>query len=219
MISQIQFQLSGNIYGIYITEDYCSKSLRLSESWDFLLIEDITRIISNIQLWLHGCDYEKLVTIWKSDATQAMLFGLDFECHKRTNELDPLVQWRLAISFCRLQTLFRCIESRENKSQYLSKLFNQKVTAIDENSQGGVSEMSKEEFILLMSIVSTIDCTTHIKRDCDHLHEIFHTKCLMLFDSFSPEELVICYTAIKKLDSICATKLGEKISAKYGFRF
>ena len=193
--------------------------MRLSESWEFVLIEDITRIISNIQLWSHECDYEKLLSIWKSDATQAILFGLDTECHKRLEELDPLTQWSLAISFCRLQNLFRSIKSRENKSRYLYKLFHQKTTSIDDNSQGGVSEMNKEEFIMLMCIVSTIDCTSHIYENCGQLHEIFYAKGLMLFNKLSPEELIICYTAIKKLDTNTARKLGEKISAKYGFRF
>jgi len=212
-------QLSGNIYGIYITEDYCSKSLRLSESWNSLSIRDITRIISNVQLWLNECDYEKLLSIWKSDATQAILFSLDDTCLKRISELDDSVKWNWAINFCRLQNLFRCIKSREHKSQYLVKFFQEQITSIDENSPGCVSEMNKEQFVIFMCIVSVIDCAPFIHGDFEQLKDIFNTKISMLFDKLTPEELVICYTALKRLNSTSATKLGDKISAKYGYRF
>ena len=213
------FQLSGNIYGIYITEDYCSKSLRLSESWDLLSVEDITRILSNIHLWLSDCDYEKLLSIWKSDATQAILFSLDNECRRRIDQLEEQVKWSWAINFCRLQKLFRCVNSRGNKSQYLETLFHQQINSIIGNSKSGISEMNKEEFVLFMGVVSSIEFTPLIYGNSDQLKDIFSTKISMIFDILKPEELVICYSALKKLNSNSAKILGDRISAKYGYRF
>ena len=211
------FQLSGNIYGIYITEDYCSKTLRLCESCHLLSEEELILITSNIQLWLN-LDYEKLRCLWKSDATQAILFALDNEFNKRSSKLSPETQWRLAIIFCKLQKLFRDINDRENKSEFLSSLFVSKFNYII-NSEHGISEMSREEFILLMCMASVLNLEKLALGHGDRLQQLLQMKILTVFESMDSNELTLCYSAIKRLNPKKMKFLEEKISEKYGFRF
>ena len=211
------FQLSGNIYGIYITEDYCSKTLRLCESCHLLSEEELLHITSNIQLWLN-LDYDKLRCIWKSDATQAILFALDNEFNKRLSNLSPETQWRLAIIFCKLQKLFRDINERENKSEFLSNLFVSKFIYII-NSEHGISEMSREEFILLMCMASVLNLEKLALGHGDRLQQLLQMKILTVFESIDSNELTLCYSAIKRLNPKKMKFLEEKISEKYGFRF
>ena len=211
------FQLSGNIYGIYITEDYCSKTLRLCESCHLLSEEELVHITSNIQLWLN-LDYDKLKCIWKSDATQAILFALDNEFSKRSSKLSPETQWRLAIIFCKLQKLFRDINERENKSEFLSNLFVSKFIYII-NSQHGISEMSREEFILLMCMASVLNLEKLALGHGDRLQQLLQMKILTVFESIDSNELTLCYSAIKRLNPKKMKFLEDKISEKYGFRF
>ena len=209
--------MSGNIYGIYITEDYCSKTLRLSETCHLLSNEELVRILSNSQLWLLH-DYEKLVSFWKSDAIQAMLFGLDDECKKRIDDLDSLTQWKLAAMLCKLQKLFRCIDSRINKSDFLAHLLSQKLTSLNNHGQG-ISGMKLEEFILLMCIVSVSNCQKMFSGEFEQVLEMFHAKILTVFDDINANELAICYSAMKNLNISNINELEDRISAKYGFRF
>ena len=211
------FQLSGNIYGIYITEDYCSKTLRLCESCHLLSEEELILITSNIQLWLN-LDYEKLRCLWKSDATQAILFALDNEFNKRSSKLSPETQWRLAIIFCKLQKLFRDINDRENKSEFLSSLFVSKFNYII-NSEHGISEMSREEFILLMCMASVLNLEKLALGHGDRLQQLLQMKILTVFESMDSNELTLCYSAIKRLNPKKMKFLEEKIKEKYGFRF
>ena len=134
------------------------------------------RILSNCQLWLL-LDYEQLVLFWKSDAAQAILFGLDDECKNRIDVLDPATQWKLAAIFCKIQKLFRCINSRENKSDFLIHLFAHKLTSIID-SEHGISELRREDFILLMCMVSVLDCPTNVSGDLDLLQQFFKRRYL-----------------------------------------
>ena len=169
------------MYGnISIHEDYSSKALRLSETFPLLSQEELIQIISNITLWLNF-DYTKLTSIWKSDATQAIIFALDSECCTRMDILEPKSKWKVAILSCKVQKLFRSIQSRKDKSDFLAKFLNWRLTSAI-NSSYGISEMERDEFVLLMCVVGLLNCNEIISENVKHLQHIFHMKILMIFD-------------------------------------
>ena len=206
------------MYGnISINEDYCSKTLRLSESCQYLVEEELIKIVSNMQLWLN-VDYEKLTCFWRSDAMQAILFALDDECRKRIDVIEPTTQWKLVIIFCKLQKLFRHIQSRDNKSTFLAEVLVQELTSIISSTKG-ISEMSRERFILLMCMISVLNCKNIVPGKFEQLESVIEMKILTVFDDLDSNELSICYSAMKKINSANLKTLEDKISSKYGFRF
>jgi hypothetical protein len=198
-------------------EDYSSKALRLSDTVPLLSQEEVIQIFSNITLWLNF-NYAQLTSIWKSDATQAILYALDNECWTRMDVLEPTSNWKLTILICKLQKLFRCIQSRKNKSDFLAKFLTWKITSTI-NSSHGISEMKQDEFVLLMCLVSVLNSNEIISENVQHLQHIFYMKILMIFDDINSNELSICYTAMKQLDATNIKELETRISDKYGFRF
>ena len=165
--------------------------------------------------------YDTILSIWKSDATQAILFALDHECSKRIEELKPSNQLTLAILFGRILKIYRAIEKSENKSTFITNIFGIKVLSISD-SKYHIFDMSKEDFVLLMSIVS-IYCLQKINGNTvvidKHLLELLELKTYTLFELMNGNELAICYAAMKGLNSLSLKILEDKIAGKYGFRF
>ena len=164
------------------------------------------------------------MSIWKSDATQAILFELDNECRKRFDVLKNITQWKLAVLFCKILKLYRSIESRENKSEFLLHMFSHHLTSIT-NSKYYISEMKREEFVLLMCMVRVLNFQNsgnveklHGLHDRLQMNTCYMTK-MTLFEDMDAIELAICYSAMKKLNVSNIKILEAKLEEKYGFRF
>lgn len=175
---------------------------------------ELIQIISNTQPWLLF-NHEKPVSIWKSDAVQAILFALEEECKKRIDVIETPIQWKLAVLFCKTLKLCRSIQSRENKSEFLAQVYSRKLASIMK-SDYYISEMEYGEFVLFMCISSVLNSHQNIQ---GNLHERLQMKIRTLFEDMDTNELAICYVGMKKSNSPNIQELEVAIASKYGFRF
>jgi len=188
-------QLSGAIYmHALMQEDVTCKCIRVSDYVANLSRPQLKTIVENISRWTAL----SLSDVQNSDMLQLIISRLDRHCCALE---DP--DQKLSHGFCRLIRFFKA-----TNCNFVGKSFQ------------SMPADSKEQIVskLLLAAFCHNSPKAPISVDQD-LIRLLAVQIKIMFNSMTPSELAVCFAGLQVI-SPCqeVSQLGDKITARYGFR-